>query len=173
LHAASRFEPTTYLPLEATVSDRSTPGDADNPVTEAARDTDPSPAADASALRKLGSEAGDTERMNISGHGRQGTTEPGGLGAAAQDSYWRERFIEREYVDPERDYEYYRSAYRYGWESSDRHRDRSFDEVESDLKAGWDPDRAGLEWDEARPAVRDAFEKRSAVEWSDPGNPLA
>jgi hypothetical protein len=108
------------------VKDRSTPGDADNPIIE-----------------------------------------------AAQDTYWRERFSERDYVDPARDYEYYRPAYRYGWESSDRYGGRPFDEVEPELREQWDRDRMGLEWEEARPAVRDAFDKRSATEWSDPGNPLA
>ncbi len=154
------------------MADRPNAGDADNSTTDPARRTGTHPAADAAAMRKLGSEAGDTERMNISGHDRQGTTGPGTLWAAAQDAYWRKRFIDREYVDPERDYEYYRPAYRYGWEARDHHGDRAFQDVEQELRQGWDPVRMGLEWQEARPAVRDAFEKRSTTEWSDPGNPL-
>jgi hypothetical protein len=155
------------------VKDRSSPGDAHTPSTDAARRTSTHPAAEAAALRKLGSDAGDTERMNISGHDRQGRSEPGSVGAAAQDSYWRSRFMEREYVDPERGYEYYRPAYCFGWESRDRHADRPFDEVEPELREEWDARRMALEWDEALPAVRDAFEERPATEWSDPGNPLA
>jgi hypothetical protein len=107
------------------VKDRSTPGDADNPIIE-----------------------------------------------AAQDSYWRESYRDREYVDPQRDYEYYRPAFRFGWQSSGRRGGRSFEELEPELRARWDPGPTGLGWEEARHAVRDAFE-RSATEWSDPGNPLA
>lgn len=155
------------------MNDRSNPGDAETPTTDAARQTPAHPAAEASALRKLGSEPGDMERMDSSGHDRQGKSDRRILGAAAQDTYWRSRFTERDYVDPERDYEYYRPAYQYGWESRDRYADRPFHEVEDKLRERWDPQRTGLDWDEALPAVRDAFETESATEWSDPGNPLA
>jgi hypothetical protein len=155
------------------VTDRPTSGDADTPSTEAARSARTHPAADAAALRKLGSEAGDTERMTSSGHDRQGTSAPGSVGAAAHDSYWRRTFASRDYADPDRDYEYYRPAYRYGWEARDRHGGRSFDEVEQELREAWDRERTGLEWSEALPAIRDAFERPPATGWSDPGNPLA
>jgi hypothetical protein len=155
------------------VTDGKDAGDANTPSTEATRHTRTHPAAEARSLRKLGSEPGDTEGINISGHDRQGRSDPASLGAAAHDRYWRQRFKERDYVDPERDYEYYRPAYRYGWESGDRHEESEFDRVEQELREGWDPDKMGLSWEEARPAVRDAFQRRSATEWSDPGNPLA
>lgn len=154
------------------MKDRPSPGDPDAASTDTAGRVPSHPATDASAMRKLGSEAGDTERMNISGHDRQGTSEPGSVGAAAEDAYWRRTFGDRDYVDPERGYEYYRPAYRYGWEAGDPQTDRPFEEVESELRNGWEADLMGLEWEQARPAVRDAFEKRSSTAWSDPGNPL-
>jgi hypothetical protein len=122
------------------------------------RPRDPHPAAEAGAMRKLGSQAGEG---------------PGSVAGAGPDSFWRKRFATRPYVDPERGYEYYRPAFMYGWESRARHEDRGFDDAEPDLRDRWDADRMGLEWDEARPAVRDAFETDAATEWSDPGNPLA
>lgn len=155
------------------MTDQPTSGDANTPSTDPTQRSGTHPAADASAMRKLGSGAGDPEKMNLSGHGREGTTEPGSPAAARHDIYWRRRFAEREYADESRGYEYYRPAYRYGWESRDRHGEASFDEIELELRAGWEADRKGLPWEEARPAVRDAFEEPPATEWSDPGNPLA
>lgn len=122
------------------------------------RRDDPHPAAEAEPLRKLGSQTGETRRS---------------IAGAGADSFWRKRFASRPYADPERGYEYYRPAFRYGWESRTRHEDHEFDEVEAALRERWDAERMGLAWDEARPAVRDAFETRTDTEWSDPGNPLA
>jgi hypothetical protein len=129
--------------MEATVTDRS-------------RDTHP--AAEAGAMRKLGSESGESQRS---------------VAGAGADSFWRKRFPTLPYVDAERGYEYYRPAFRYGWESRTGHEDRNFHDVESELRDRWDAGRTGLAWDEARPAVRDAYETPTNTEWSDPGNPLA
>lgn len=124
-------------------------------MTERHDDTNPSAAA--GPLRKLGSQGGETDRS---------------IAGAGADSFWRQRFATRAYVDPERGYEHYRPAYRYGWESRSRHEDREFNEVESRLREEWDAERTGLNWEEARPAVRDAYETPTHTEWSDPGNPL-
>jgi hypothetical protein len=125
-------------------------------VTDRPRDIHP--AAEGGAPRKLGSQSGESPRS---------------VAGAGADSFWRKRFATRPYVDPERGYEYYRPAFKYGWESRTRHEDRRFDDVEAELRDRWDADRMGLAWDEARPAARDAFENADYTEWSDPGNPLA
>lgn len=148
------------------------PGERDTPETDPSQRGPTHPASDAASLRKLGGRPGDTEKMNISGHGAEGTAEPGSPEAAAHDIYWRRHFAERDYTDSDCGYEYYRPAYRYGWESRGRHPDRDFEEVEPQLESAWDSDRMGLAWGEARSAVRDAFERPVATEWSDPGNPL-
>lgn len=155
------------------MKNESSHGDARTPAIDAARQEPTHPRAHASAPRKLGSEVGPPESTNLSGRSPHGTSEQGSLRAAAQDAYWRKEYAAKDYADPERGYEYYRPAYRYGWESRDRYTDRPFDQVETVLQEQWDEERMGLGWGEARPAVRDAFETTSATDWSDPGNPLA
>src|SRR5687767_5471255 len=51
----------------------------------------------------------------------------------AEDAYWRENYKSRPYVESGVDYDAYRPAYQYGWESRARHRDLRFDEVEPEL----------------------------------------
>lgn len=155
------------------MKDRPDRGTPDTPATDAARDKGTHPAADASAMRKLGSEPSEPDKINLSGHDATGRTDRGSIAGAAQDTYWRQQYAEREYTESERGYEYYRPAYRYGWEARARHQGREFEEVEAELREGWEEDRMGLPWQEALPAIRDAFARASATEWSDPGNPLA
>jgi len=55
----------------------------------------------------------------------------------------------------------YRSAYRYGMSSTDRYQGKRFEDVESDLKTNWNKydNRGDMSWDQARGAVRHAFDK--------------
>lgn len=86
-----------------------------------------------------------------------------------EDAYWRENYSLREYYQKGRDYSYYQSAYRYGWESrklTPGH--ASFEDSEHRLQRHW-VDRRGesqLTWEEARPAARDAWNR---VALRDPG----
>jgi hypothetical protein len=59
-------------------------------------------------------------------------------------------------------HEHYRDAYRYGLTSADRHADRRFEDVEPDLRAGWEAarGRSSMTWDDARGAVRHAYVRR-------------
>jgi hypothetical protein len=75
--------------------------------------------------------------------------------------WWREHFATRGHGLPA-GFEVYEPAYRYGTEQylrSDRPRD--WDEVDEELQLGWESGRgeSTLSWDEARPAVRDAWER--------------
>lgn len=92
---------------------------------------------------------------------------------AAHDSFWRRSFRGRPYIDAGQGYEHYRPAFRYGWQARNRLGGRAFEDVEAELEAGWDAAAAGLSWDEARPAVRDAYTHRADTDLSTPGNPLA
>jgi len=59
-------------------------------------------------------------------------------------------------------YEEYEPAYRYGttMRTSDRYRDRSWDEVESDLKSDWEARNPGTStWDKFKAAVRRGWDK--------------
>jgi hypothetical protein len=87
----------------------------------------------------------------------------------AEDAYWRENYRTRPYVDPDASYDEYRPAYQYGWESRGRYQDRSFDDVENDLRSDWErrPDRANMNWERAKGAARDAWDR---VERAIPGD---
>lgn len=81
----------------------------------------------------------------------------------AEEAYWRDEYPRREYFSEDVGYEEIAPAYRYGWESRSRNRDRSWEEVEPDLARDWGraPGVASLQWPQARPATRDAWERAS------------
>ena len=74
----------------------------------------------------------------------------------AEDAFWRENYRNRPYVSKDTEYEHYRPAYQYGWESRSTYHGKSFDEMESELEQGWQQQRANstLNWSEARHATR-------------------
>jgi hypothetical protein len=78
-----------------------------------------------------------------------------------EDRYWEENYRSRPYIEQEITYEEYRPAYRYGWEARVRHADQAFDDVEPDLERGWNQarGRCKLDWQKAKPAVRDAWDR--------------
>jgi hypothetical protein len=79
----------------------------------------------------------------------------------AEDAYWKANFHQRPYVDKGGDYETYRPAYQYGWEARRRHADRRFEDVEPELATGWPnaKTKSKLDWDKARQAARDAWDR--------------
>jgi hypothetical protein len=97
---------------------------------------------------------------------------PESLAAASPDSpefaewreeerWWREHYAERPYVERGRDFVYYRPAYQYGFESARRHRDRRWNDMEADLRSGWDQyeHRGNSTWNDIKESVRDAWER--------------
>ena len=87
----------------------------------------------------------------------------------AEDAYWRQNYRDRPYVERDADYEAYRPAYQYGWESRSLHTGRRFEEVEPELERGWGERRtqSSLAWDKAKHATRDAWDR---VERALPGD---
>ena len=80
------------------------------------------------------------------------------INPTVEHEYWSRTYAGRPYVSPGSDYETYRPAYQYGWESYTRYQGRRFDEVEADLRREWEARREGrLSWEHAREAVRDAW----------------
>ena len=75
--------------------------------------------------------------------------------------YWRETYATRNYVREGEDYETFAPAYRYGWESYSLYPRKRFDEVEPELRRGWERSEwhAGLAWERAREAARDAWQR--------------
>ena len=73
-------------------------------------------------------------------------------------------YSSRPYAKADRDYDYYRPGYRYGFESANRHRDRDWNAAESDLRTGWDSyEHRGASskstWDEVKDAAKDAWDR--------------
>ncbi|HET7600377.1 MAG TPA: hypothetical protein VFK09_08795 [Gemmatimonadales bacterium] len=112
---------------------------------------------------------------NNSEYLKTGAAGPGSdLTWESEDLYWRDNFGARPYVLGE-DYERYRPAYRYGFESGRHHMGRTWEEAESDLRSGWDRyEHRGSgqsTWEDIKDAVRDAWDRvtghsRSASEES-------
>ena len=80
---------------------------------------------------------------------------------ASEDNYWRSNFASRPYAKADRGYEDYQPGYRYGFESANRFRGRQFNEVESDLRSGWErfEHRGQSTWENVKDAVRDAWDR--------------
>lgn len=83
------------------------------------------------------------------------------LDPTAEDAYWRANYRNRPYVDKATDYEAYRPAYQYGWESRSHHHGRRFEDVETELENGWQkrPGKSSLSWEKAKQAARDAWDR--------------
>lgn len=78
-----------------------------------------------------------------------------------EDGYWRENYYCRQYADKGKPYETYQPAYRTGYEGVTRYPGKKYNEVEADLQRDYEKvrGRSGLEWDKARHATRDAWER--------------
>ena len=78
-------------------------------------------------------------------------------------TYWRNNFKTRPYATGKATFEEYEPAYAYGVSSYAKYPGRSFDQVETDLSRNWLSTRgkSNLDWDSARPASRDAWERNA------------
>lgn len=83
------------------------------------------------------------------------------LDPTEEEAYWRQSYPDRPYYDGAVPYETYAPAYQYGWESRSQFSNRRYDEVEPELERNWrDSGRVReMEWENARPAVRDAWDR--------------
>jgi hypothetical protein len=79
-----------------------------------------------------------------------------------EDLWWRDNFSTRPYATG-RTYEEFRPAYRYGFESGSHHLGRSWNDVENDLRTGWDKyegrGSTRSTWESIKDAVRDAWHR--------------
>lgn len=90
----------------------------------------------------------------------------------AEDAYWRDNFSTRTYAAGGH-YDQYGPAYRYGASAYEKYPGKTFEEVEPELGSGWASSRTGssLDWDKARHASRDAWQRLSdRVERAVPGD---
>jgi hypothetical protein len=89
-----------------------------------------------------------------------GKNAPVTVDAANEELYWREHFAAEPYYDANFTLEDYLPAWRTGWEGRARHGRRRFEDAEQDLQAEfhWNRGQSRLLWEQARDAVRAAFE---------------
>jgi len=90
-----------------------------------------------------------------------------------EDKYWRDNYASRPYVARDKTYDDYAPAYRSGVDAYTRDPNRHFDEMEPELRSNWGSTRgtSNLEWDHARHASRDAWDRVSnAAERAIPGD---
>jgi hypothetical protein len=80
-----------------------------------------------------------------------------------ENEYWLENYRDRPYYKVGKPYDDYQKAYRYGWENAARpeYRDRSFEDIEKELKTNWPSYDGGStsDWEENREPVRDAYDR--------------
>lgn len=80
----------------------------------------------------------------------------------AEDEHWRMNYRNRPYAGSN-DYDYWQSAYRYGYESAQRYPNQTWDTVEADLRSGWyryeHRPHTLTTWEEVKDAVRDAWDR--------------
>ena len=81
----------------------------------------------------------------------------------AEDEYWRNNYRNRPYAGSTHTYDEWQPAYRYGYESAQRYQDRDWNDVEADLRTGWDKyEHRGTvrsTWEQVKGAVRDAWDR--------------
>ena len=86
-----------------------------------------------------------------------------GLGTdwLSEEQYWRTNWNDRPYVTADRGFDYYKPGYQYGYESANRYRGRDWNDVESDLRSGWDryEHKGQGTWEHMKDAVRDAWNR--------------
>jgi hypothetical protein len=78
---------------------------------------------------------------------------------AAEEAYWRDQYAKRPYATTTTTYTTYEPAYRYGYEAYTANNGRAM--TDEELRAGWIKHRGDskLEWEQARPAVKDAYDR--------------
>ncbi len=101
------------------------------------------------------------DRTTTTGTGRATTST--GRDWNTDERYWEQNYGSRPYARADRSFDHYRGAYRYGHESANRHSGREWNDVEPDLRRGWDNYEHRGEhkstWDEVKDAVKDAWHR--------------
>lgn len=75
------------------------------------------------------------------------------------ETYWRNNYTDRPYVKQGEEFDTYADSYRYGGTAARQYPDRSFTEVESDIRADYETTEHAKRrpFEEARPAIEDAY----------------
>lgn len=78
-----------------------------------------------------------------------------------EERYWRENCSSRPYVSADRGFAFYEPGYRYGCDSAQKLHGGKWEDVESDLRTGWDryEHRGTSTWENMKDAVRDGWNR--------------
>ena len=89
-----------------------------------------------------------------------------------EDAYWKEHYAEEPYYQPGKTYKDYAEAYRIGYESRERFRPRTFEEVEADLEAEYNKRRLqnAMSWQEGRAPAKAAWDRVEGIVPADQGS---
>jgi hypothetical protein len=78
-----------------------------------------------------------------------------------EETYWRSNWRARPYAQADRGFDYYSPGYRYGFDAANKYHGRQWNDVEPDLRSGWDKyeHRGQSTWEHMKDAVRDAWNR--------------
>lgn len=73
--------------------------------------------------------------------------------------WWEENYASRPYVNKGAEFSTYEPAYRSGLEAARKYKGRDFNDLAPSIENNWNLSRGDsqLEWDDARPAIEDAY----------------
>jgi hypothetical protein len=79
-----------------------------------------------------------------------------------EELWWRSNFTSRPYAAG-RSFDDFRPAYKYGYQSASHYMGRPWNDVEQDIRSGWDKFEGkgpgGAQWENIKDAVRDAWHR--------------
>jgi uncharacterized protein (TIGR02284 family) len=86
-----------------------------------------------------------------------------GINPTAEEAYWRSNYEREPYYEAGRSYDDYGPAYAYGWSARPAYTGE-FEQAETELARDWGARRGGssLDWEQARPATRAAWDRVSS-----------
>lgn len=78
-----------------------------------------------------------------------------------EEDYWRDNWSTRPYAIADRGFAFYVPGYRYGYESACQMLGKQWEDVEPDLRTGWDryEHRGTGTWEHIKEAVRDGWNR--------------
>ena len=102
----------------------------------------------------------DFDNRSLDNDTRAGTATSGDW--STERSWWRENYSSRPYARADQGFDFYEPGYRYGYESANRYRGRNWNDVEGDLRNGWDRyEHRGSSrstWEQIKDSVKDAWD---------------
>lgn len=92
---------------------------------------------------------------------QKGATSSTMMGWTQENEYWRNEYISRPYYKSDTSYSIYEPAYQFGFDNYLQYGGKPYDSLDANqLKSQWERSHgtSSLSWEQARPAVRDAYE---------------